>query len=83
MVKDNSNLQVVMCKGRKAGRKEGGKEVERHIACFYINMYVHLCTKQKKNLHFLVRILLGIIILGPAIVDRNIQQDMFLVSFIK
>lgn len=37
---------------------------------------------RNESLHFLIRILLDINILGASIVHRNIQQDMLLVSFI-
>lgn len=83
MVKDNSNLQAVMYKGTKEERQEGRREGSRKT--YSVFLYQHACAlmHKKNSLHFLIRILLDINILGSTIVHRDIQQAMLLVSCIR
>lgn len=70
--------------GRKEARKEGRKERKKEGNIWHVSISTCMCTyAQKTSPHFLIRILLGINILGAAIVHKNIQKDTLLVSFIR
>lgn len=82
MVEENSNLQAVICKETKEVRQEGRREGSRKTHSVFLDQHACALMHKKESLHFLTRILLDINILGAAIVHRNIQQDILLVSFI-